>query len=92
MCGCVYYFSQKDKCMYGHTLAIWNDMLDICGQVVQTEEIDKVKWLLKTLGTFSLKSIYQTQYIIARHVVFPYKLLWRTKMSLKVKAFSQLVI
>ena len=44
--------------MYGHTLAIWNDMLDICGQVLLTEEIDKAKWLLTTLGTFSLKSLY----------------------------------
>ena len=56
------------RCLYGETLDMWNKLLDMCSQVVLSEEPDKVKWLLTSSGQFSVKSPYQ--YIIAKRVVF----------------------
>jgi len=69
---------------------MWNKLLDMCSQVTLLEEPDKVKWLLTKSGSFSVKSLYH--YIIARVVVFPFKILWRLRIPLKVKAFVWLVI
>ena len=78
------------RCLYGETLEIWNKLHDMCSQVTLSEEPDRVKWLLTSSGKFSVKSLYH--YLVARQVVFPYKLLWRMKMPLKIQAFSWLVI
>ena len=69
---------------------MWNKLLDISSRMTLSEEPYKVKWLLTSFVSFSIKSLYH--YLVARQVVFPYKLLWRMKMPLKIKAFSWLVI
>ena len=78
------------RCLYGETLTMWNELLDMCSQVTLSEEPDRVKWLLTKSGSFSVKSLYH--YLIARVVAFPFKLLWRLRIPLKVKAFIWLVI
>ena len=69
---------------------MWNELLDMSSQVTLSEEAHKVKWLLTKSGSFSVKSLYH--YLIARVVAFPFKLLWRLRIPLKVKAFIWLVI
>ena len=58
------------RCLYGETLTMWNELLDMCSQVTLSEEPDRVKWLLTKSGSFSVKSLYH--YLIARVVAFPF--------------------
>jgi hypothetical protein len=78
------------RCLYGESLEMWNKILDICRRTNLTEEPDRVSWTLTKSGAFSVKSLYT--YLIARRILFPYKMIWRMKIPLKVKAFIWLIV
>jgi hypothetical protein len=55
-----------------------------------TDEPDKVRWLLTRSGDFSVKSLHL--YLSARLINFPYKVLWKLRIPLRIKVFCWLVI
>jgi hypothetical protein len=55
-----------------------------------THEPDRVSWILTKSRVFSVKSLYAYQ--IARRVLFPYKMIWRMNIPLKIKAFIWLIM
>jgi hypothetical protein len=69
---------------------MWNNLVELCSQVRLTDKPDKVRWLLTRSGDFSVKSLYL--YLSARRVNFPYKVLWKLRISLRIKVFCWLVI
>ena len=72
------------------TLQMWVKVMEDCSHVQLSTEPDKVSWLLTKSGTFSVKSLYH--YLCASRVRFPYKVLWKLKLPLRVKVFCWLVI
>jgi hypothetical protein len=69
---------------------MWNKLLDHCGQTILSEEPDKITWLLTKSGNFSIKSMYM--YLSTRRVLFPYKMISRLSLPLKIKAFIWLSV
>jgi mannosylglycoprotein endo-beta-mannosidase len=78
------------RCLYGESLEMWNKLLDMCGNTSLSQEPDRVSWKLTRSGVFSVKSLYT--YLMARQVLFPYKMIWRLKIPLKIKAFIWLIV
>jgi hypothetical protein len=61
------------RCLYGESLEMWNKLLDMCGNTSLSQEPDRVSWKLTRYGVFSVKSLYT--YLMARQVLFPYKMI-----------------
>ena len=64
-------------------LQSWFKLMDGCCHVQLSSEPDKVSWVLTKSGEFSVKSLYQ--YLCAKRVNFPYCVLWKLKLPLRVK-------
>jgi hypothetical protein len=72
------------------TKDMWQKLLDICSQTHLKDEPGRVQWLLTRSGTFSVKSMYS--FLVAKKVIFPYKVMWTLKLPLRIKVFCWLVI
>jgi hypothetical protein len=44
--------------LLGETIILWNQLKDMCGQVILTYEKDSSRWILEKSGKFKVKSLY----------------------------------
>jgi hypothetical protein len=72
------------------TQCTWNNLVDPNSEVPLPDGFDKVKWLLRKSGEFSIKSLYL--YLSEKGVQFPYKILWKLQIPLCVNIFCWLVV
>jgi mannosylglycoprotein endo-beta-mannosidase len=72
------------RCLYGESLEMWNS------NIVLSQGPDRLSWILTKSEVFSVKSRYT--YLVARRVMFPYKMIWRMRIPLKIKAFIWLIV
>lgn len=75
--------------LLGDLADAWQQLQDLCEDVVLSEERDKCVWTLTTSGEFTVRSMYLM--IKALQVRCPLRKLWFIKVPLKIKVFLWLM-
>lgn len=73
------------RTLWGETAVMWEQLQNLCADVVLTDDEDSLSWTLTKSGIFSVQSMYLALKI--SQVKWPHRKLWFVRVPLKVKVF-----